>query len=62
MMEWLRDKVILQRLTTTRYLLSRKEQESVAFVKEEFLHLEDTEKRRSFWILDHKFTEEGSVK
>ena len=26
------------RLTTMRYFLSRKEQESVAFVKEEFLH------------------------
>ena len=37
MMEWLRDEVMLLRLTTTKYFLSRKEQESVVFVKEEFL-------------------------
>ena len=37
MMEWLRDKAMLLRLTTLRYFLSRKEQESVVFVKEEFL-------------------------
>ena len=36
--EWLRDKVMLLRLATVRYVLNRKEQESVAFVKEEFLH------------------------
>ena len=38
MMEWLRDKVMFLKLTTMRYFLSRKEQESVVFVKEEFLH------------------------
>ena len=38
MMEWLRDKVMLLKLTTMGYFLRRKEQESVAFVKEEFLH------------------------
>ena len=38
LMEWLRDKVMWLRLTIIRYFLSRKEQESNAFVKEEFLH------------------------
>ena len=38
MTEWLREKVMLLRLATVRYVLSRKEQESAAFVKEEFLH------------------------
>ena len=38
MTEWLREKVMLLRLATVRYVLSRKEQESVVFVKEEFLH------------------------
>ena len=38
MMEWLRDKVMWQRLTKMRYFLSRKGQESVVFVEEEFLH------------------------
>ena len=37
MMEWLRDKVMLLRLTAVRYFISRKKQESFVFVKEEFL-------------------------
>ena len=38
MMKRFRGKVMLLRLTTMGYFLSRKEQESVVFVKEEFLH------------------------
>ena len=38
MMKWLRDKLMWLRLITMRYFLSRKEQESVVFVKGELLH------------------------
>ena len=58
MMERLRGKVMWQRLTKIRYFLSRKELETVVFVKEEFL-LEKIQKKRCFRIFDHKLTEEG---
>ena len=58
LMEWLRDKVMWLRLTTIRYFLSRKEQESNVFVKEEFLH-KKIEKKEHFFsdIFDHKLTD-----
>ena len=48
MMEWLRDKVMWLRLTTIRYFLSRKELESVVFVKKEFLHKKIEKKKDVF--------------
>ena len=64
MIEWLEDKVIWLRLTITRYFLSRKEQESVVFVKEEFLAKKIKKKKMFSFIFDHKIadTEEGGVK
>ena len=50
-MEWLRDKVMLLKLTTMRYFVSRKEQESVVFVKEEFLHTKNQKKKYVFGYL-----------
>ena len=63
-MKWLRDKVMWLRLTTMRYFLSRKEQKSVAFVKEELLHKKIQKKKMFSDIFDPKLTdtEEGSVK
>ena len=57
MMEWLRDKLMWPRLRAMRYFLSRKEQESVVFVKEEFLHKKIQKKKMFFNIFDHKFTD-----
>ena len=48
MMEWLRDNVMLLRLTIMRNFLSRKKQESVVFVKEEFLHKKSQKKEDVF--------------
>ena len=64
MIEWLRDKVIWLRLTITRYFLRGKEQESVVFIKEKFLHKKIKKKKMFSFIFDHKIadTEEGSVK
>ena len=72
MMEWLRDTVMLLRLTTMRYFLSRNEQESVFFCQRRGFALEDPEKiicdhkrifgNGCFRIFDHKLTGEGSVK
>ena len=42
---------MLLRLTTTRYFLSRKEQKSVVFVKEEFLHQNIQKKEDIFGYL-----------
>ena len=65
LMEWLRNKVMWLRLTTIRYFLSRKEQESDVFVKEEFLHKKIEKKEHVFgyfWPQTHWHWEEGSVK
>ena len=61
MMEQLRDKVILLRLTTMRYFLSRKEAGISCFCQRRVSALEDPRKT-CFRIFDHKLTEEGSVK
>ena len=50
-MEWLRDKEMLLRLITVRYLLKRKEQESVVLVKEEFLLSKIQKKENVFGYL-----------
>ena len=66
MMEWLRDDVTWLRLTTMRYLLCRKKQESVVFVKEEFLHKKMQKKEDVFGCFPqthwHLAMEVGSVK
>ena len=64
MMKWLRDKVMWLRLTIIRCFLSRKKQESVAFVKGEFLQMKFQKKKLFTDIFDRKLidTEEGSVK
>ena len=59
MMKWLRDKVMLLRLTTMRYFLSRKEQESVEESKKSFC-TRGLRKKKCFRIFDNKLTEEGS--
>ena len=48
MIEWLRDNVTWLRSTAMGYFLSRKKQESVVFVKEEFLHKKIQKKRKCF--------------
>ena len=50
-MEWLRDKEMLLRLITVRYFLKGKEQESVVFVKEEFLLSKIQKKENVFGYL-----------
>ena len=50
-MEWLRDKEMLLRLIAVRYFLKRKEQESVVFVKEEFLLSKIQKKENVFGYL-----------
>ena len=62
MMEWLRDKVMWQRLTKMRYFLSRKEQESVVFVKEEFPHKKIQKKEDIFGYLTTNSLRKISVK
>ena len=52
MMEWLRDKVMWQRLTKMRYFLSS------CCCRRRVSAQENPEKRRCFWIFDHKLTEE----
>ena len=60
-MEWLRDKVMWLRLTTMRYLLDRKEQESVFFCRRGVSAQEDPGKKIIF-AFDHGLTKEGSMK
>ena len=62
MMEWLKDKVMWKRLTKMRYILSRKEQESVVFVKEEFLHKKIQKKEDVFGYLTTNSLRKVSVK
>ena len=50
-MEWLRDKEMLLRLIAVRSFLKRKEQESVVFVKEEFLLSKIQKKENVFGYL-----------
>ena len=52
---------MLQRLTSMRYILSRKEQISY-FCQRRVSALENPEKRSCFRIFDRKLTEEGRVK
>ena len=52
MMEWLRDKVMWQRLTKMRYFSSS------CCCRRRVSAQENPEKRRCFWIFDHKLTEE----
>ena len=62
MMEWLKDKVMWKRLTKMRYILSRKEQKSVVFVKEEFLHKKIQKKEDVFGYLTTNSLRKVSVK
>ena len=62
MMEWLKDKVMWKRLTKMRYILSRKEQKSVVFVKEEFLHKKIQKKEDIFGYLTTNSLRKVSVK
>ena len=55
-MKWLRDKVKWLRLTTMSYFLSKKEQESVVFVKEAFLHKKIQKYKDVSVYSDHKLT------
>ena len=60
-MEWLRDKVVLLRLTTMRYFFNYKGEGISCFCQRRFSALEDPEKRRCFRTSDHKLIVEGNV-
>ena len=59
MMEWLRDKVMWQRLTINEILFKQKGAGISSFCQRRVSAQEDPEKRRCFRTFDHKFTEEG---
>ena len=59
MMEWLRDKVMCQRLTKNEILFKQKGVGISRFCQRRVFAQEDPEKRRCFRMFDHKLTKEG---